>query len=334
MKFVDVAKIHLKAGDGGKGCVSFRREKFIPRGGANGGDGGDGGSIIIKADRMLHTLLDLRFRQHHRAPRGEHGQGSNKTGRKGEDVFIRTPVGTLVKDAKTNEVLADLVEDGQEVVAVRGGKGGKGNAFFVSATNQAPRYAQQGTPGGERSVILELKLLADVGVIGKPNVGKSTLIARVSAAKPKIADYPFTTLIPNLGVVYVDEGQSFVIADIPGLIEGAHQGAGMGTQFLRHIERTSLLLHIIDISAPDADAQRDFLLINNELKLHNPELLGKTQLVAISKIDLPETQDKIGKTIDFFRKRNIGALTFSAATGEGVRALVSALATGVRKGNL
>ncbi|MEI7591063.1 MAG: GTPase ObgE, partial [Deltaproteobacteria bacterium] len=331
MKFIDTAKIYLKAGDGGKGCISFRREKFVPRGGPNGGNGGKGGSIIIRASRTHRTLLDLRFRQHHSAPKGEHGQGSDKTGHSGDDIVILVPIGTLIKDIETEEILADLTEDKQDVIVARGGIGGKGNAFFSSSTNQAPRYAQDGIPGDERWVTLELKLLADVGIIGMPNVGKSTFISRVSAAKPKIADYPFTTLIPNLGVVYVEQDESFVVADIPGLIEGAHSGAGMGTKFLRHIERTSILLHILDISDGDENfAERNFAIINNELRLHQIDLINKQQIVAINKIDLPVARERVGKTVDIFRKKQIEVFPFSAVTGEGVKAIISAIAIKLR----
>jgi GTP-binding protein len=248
MKFVDYVKIHVKAGDGGRGCVSFRREKYVPRGGPDGGDGGRGGHIILKATKELNTLLDLKYQREYKAERGEHGKGSNKHGRNGEDKIIFVPVGTLVKEAETETVIADLDYDGKEVIVAKGGRGGLGNSHFATATRQAPKFAQPGEKGAEKQLILELKLLADVGFIGLPNAGKSTLISLISSAKPKIADYPFTTLVPNLGVVKLEDFRSFVVADIPGLIKGAHRGAGLGFQFLRHVERTSILLHLVDVS--------------------------------------------------------------------------------------
>lgn len=323
MKFIDEAKIYVKAGDGGRGCVSFRREKFVPRGGPDGGDGGHGGDVIIHASLSRRTLLDLKFRQHHVAKHGGHGEGSKRTGRNSENVEIIVPVGTVIRDAETGELLADLTADGQSVVVAKGGMGGRGNARFATATHQVPRFAQPGIPGEERWITLELKLLADVGIIGLPNVGKSTLISRISAARPKIADYPFTTLVPHLGVVQYGEADSFVVADIPGLIEGAHAGLGMGTRFLKHVERTSLLLHIIDISPESYQgAWRDYELINRELGLFSPGLLAKPQIVAIGKIDLTVTRERLEKELDIFRENNIEVLTFSAVTGEGVPALL------------
>ncbi len=248
MKFIDYAKIYVKAGDGGRGCISFRREKHVPRGGPNGGDGGRGGNIIFRAAKELNTLLDLRYQREYRAERGEHGKGSNRHGRDGIDMVIPVPVGTLIKDAESGEIIADLDHDGAEVVAAHSGRGGLGNSNFATPTRQAPRYAQPGEPGEEKWLVLELKLLADVGLVGLPNAGKSTLISVISAARPKIADYPFTTLVPNLGVVKMEDLGSFVVADIPGIIEGAHTGTGLGFQFLRHIERTAILLHLVDIS--------------------------------------------------------------------------------------
>jgi len=323
MKFIDEAKIYVKAGDGGKGCVSFRREKFVPRGGPDGGDGGKGGDVIFRAVGSRRTLLDLKYQQHHIAQRGRPGEGSNRTGRGTEDIVVAVPVGTIVKDADTGEVLADLTRDGQTFIVARGGIGGKGNAHFATATHRAPRFAQEGMPGEERKVLLELKLLADVGIIGMPNVGKSTFIARVSAARPKIADYPFTTLVPNLGVVRFGQDEAFVIADIPGLIPGAHRGLGMGTRFLRHIERTTVLLHILDISREgEASAWRDFEAVNHELAQFSAELAKKPQVVAINKIDLPATRAGIQKEIDIFEKKGIGLLSFSAVTGEGTDAVL------------
>ncbi|MBN1665180.1 MAG: GTPase ObgE [Deltaproteobacteria bacterium] len=326
MKFIDEAKIYVKAGDGGRGCVAFRREKFVPRGGPSGGDGGKGGDVIIRAKESHRTLLDLKYRQHHTAKHGGYGSGSNKTGRNSDDVIVIVPVGTIVTDAGTGEVLADLVADGEECIVAKGGIGGKGNAFFATSTHQAPHFAQPGMPGEEKELKLELKLLADAGIIGFPNVGKSTFISKVSAAKPKIADYPFTTLTPHLGVVKYGKLETFVIADIPGLIEGAHRGQGMGTQFLRHVERTTVLLHIIDISDETGNgAWKRFEAINHELALFNPRLMEKPQIVAVNKIDLPSTREKLPKEIDIFKKNKIKLLSFSAITGEGVQEVVNAI---------
>ncbi len=323
MKFIDEAKIYVNSGDGGKGCVSFRREKFVPRGGPDGGDGGKGGDVIIRASRSHRTLLDLKYNQHHKAKRGGHGEGGNRTGKNGDDVEIIVPVGTVIRDADTAEILGDLVESEQVCIVARGGMGGKGNAFFKSATNQAPRYAQDGIPGVERTIFLELKLLADVGVIGLPNVGKSTLISRVSSAKPKIADYPFTTLKPNLGVVKVGDYETFVMADIPGLIEGAHLGMGLGTRFLRHIERTSILVHILDISKDETSSGwDDFQTINNELSSFSPDIMKKPQVVAVNKMDLPDTIERLEKEKKKFEEEGIIIFPISAVTGEGVKALV------------
>ncbi len=327
MKFIDEAKIYVKAGDGGSGCVSFRREKHVPRGGPNGGDGGQGGDVVIRASTSHSTLLDLKFNQHHVAKRGGHGEGSNKTGRGSADVEIIVPVGTIIKDAETGEVLADIIADGQKYIVANGGEGGRGNARFATSTNRAPRYAQDGKEGEEKWIVLELKLLADVGIIGMPNAGKSTFISRVSAARPKIADYPFTTLKPNLGVVRYGDFQTFVIADIPGLIKGAHQGQGLGTKFLRHVERTTLLLHILDISEDThRSAWDDFKSINNELELFGHALIEKPQIVAFNKIDLTDTKERMDKEIDFFKKRGIKLFPISAVTGEGVDVLIREIA--------
>jgi GTP-binding protein len=323
MKFIDEAKIYVKAGDGGRGCVSFRREKFVPRGGPDGGDGGHGGDVVVRASASRRTLLDYKFRQHHVAKHGGHGEGAKRSGRDSEDVEIPVPVGTIVRDAQTGEILGDLTSDGESFIVAKGGMGGRGNARFATATRQAPRFAQPGIPGEERWITLELKLLADVGIIGLPNVGKSTFISRVSAARPKVADYPFTTLVPHLGVVRFTEDDTFVVADIPGLIEGAHEGLGMGTRFLRHVERTSVLLHILDISDEShRGAWRNYELINRELGLFSPDLLKKPQVVAIGKTDLPLTRERMKKEIDFFAKKGIELLAFSAATGEGIPALL------------
>lgn len=324
--FVDEAKIHVKGGDGGRGCVSFRREKFVPRGGPDGGDGGKGGDIILKADRNLHTLLDFTYRQHHKAQRGAHGQGSNKHGRSGEDSTLLVPVGTLVKEAESGELLADLDQEGAQVIAARGGRGGRGNAKFKSPTNRAPRHAEDGEPGEERWLVLELKLLADVGIMGFPNAGKSTLISRISAARPKIADYPFTTVVPNLGVVYRPDHTSFVVADIPGLIKDSHLGKGLGDRFLRHIERSFLLLHLIDCFPQEGRSpSEDFETINMEMELFDLDLASRPQMVACNKIDIPEARANFEAHREYFESRGITPYPISAATGEGVEALVNAL---------
>ena len=324
MKFIDEAKIFVKAGDGGKGCISFRREKFIPRGGPDGGNGGKGGDVMIRAAIRHRTLLDLKYKQHHVAKQGGHGKGNNRTGGNSSDVEIVVPVGTLIRNEETGELLADLVADGQSFIVAKGGIGGKGNAFFATSTHQAPRFAQDGIKGEELCIRLELKLLADVGIVGLPNVGKSTFISRVSAAHPKIADYPFTTLTPNLGVVQYGNLESFVIADIPGLIEGAHEGAGMGTRFLRHIERTSTLLHIIDVSGESyVSAWHDYETVSHELACFDPSMMEKPQIIAINKIDLPITRERMIKDIDIFKRKGLKVFPFSAVTGEGVKALIN-----------
>lgn len=339
MQFIDYVKIHVFAGDGGRGCVSFRREKYVPRGGPNGGDGGRGGHVVLRALAEMNTLLDFRYRREYKAERGEHGKGSNKHGRDGEDLIIPVPVGTVVRDALTDEVVADLDRNGAEVVIAKGGRGGLGNAHFATATRQAPKFAQPGEPGEERQLVLELKLLADVGLIGLPNAGKSTLISVISAARPKIADYPFTTLVPNLGVVKMEDFRSFVVADIPGLIEGAHRGAGLGFQFLRHVERTSLLLHLVDISDMlESDPVEDFEKINRELVLYNatlgstlgPELGARPMAVAGTKLDLAGSGERLNRLRDYCREKGLDFFALSAATGEGVRELVLYLAEKVK----
>jgi GTP-binding protein len=324
MKFVDEAKIYIKAGHGGRGCVSFRREKFVPRGGPDGGDGGKGGDVIFRAAKSHHTLLDLKYQQHQIAKNGGHGSGNHRTGRSAEDLEVVVPVGTIIKNFETGEVLADLSKLGQTFIVARGGIGGKGNAHFTTSTHQAPRFAQEGMEGEEFTLKLELKLLADVGILGFPNAGKSTFISRVSAAKPKIADYPFTTLTPHLGVVKYSNSKSFVLADIPGLISGAHDGSGMGIQFLKHVERTSLLFHIIDISMePKANAWSNFTTINEELGHYNPELLEKPQIVALNKIDLPYVRENAKKEVALFKKKGIILHLFSAVTGEGIQEILN-----------
>ena len=327
MKFIDEAKIYVKAGDGGRGCVSFRREKYVAKGGPNGGDGGKGGDVTIRTSRGHRTLLHLKYNQHHVAKRGAHGEGSNRTGKNGQDIEIMVPVGTVVKDAETDTVLVDMVEEGQTFVIAAGGIGGRGNARFATSTNRAPRYAPPGLEGTELWINLELKLLADAGIIGFPNVGKSTLISRISAAKPKIADYPFTTLTPNLGVVQYGDEETFVVADIPGLIEGAHLGMGLGTKFLRHVERTSVLVHVIDIAKePYTGGWNDFEVINNELFRFSPSMAEKNQIVAINKCDLPVTKERLSGEIEVFRKNNITVFPISAVTGEGIKELIWGIA--------
>jgi GTP-binding protein len=322
MKFIDEAKIYVKAGDGGRGCVSFRREKFIPKGGPDGGNGGKGGDVVVRASIGHHTLLDLKYNQHQVAKRGGHGSGNNRTGRNAPDIEIVVPVGTVFKNADTDEILCDLTEDGQTYIIAKGGIGGRGNASFATSTNRAPRMAQEGMPGDELWVQVDLKILADVGIVGLPNAGKSTFISRVSAAKPKIADYPFTTLTPNLGVVR-HEDHTFVIADIPGLIEGAHLGYGLGTKFLRHIERTSVLLHMIDISDSDRKPWEDFMTINHELTSFGANLSSKPQIVAFNKIDRIEDKKRIKKEVTAFKKRDISVFTISAESGEGIDLLLA-----------
>jgi GTP-binding protein len=320
--FFDEATIHVRAGKGGNGCVSFRREKFVPFGGPNGGNGGAGGDVYLVANRHLNTLIQFQRKQHFRAESGEHGQGKDMQGKRGEELSVSVPPGTVVRDAKTAELVADLVEDGQKVRVARGGRGGRGNASFASPTNQAPRIAEKGEPGEERSLKLELKLIADVGIIGVPNAGKSTLLAAVSAARPKIADYPFTTLTPNLGVATVDH-QTLVLADIPGLIEGAHAGAGLGITFLRHVERTRVLIHLLDGAAPDP--LHDFEDINAELALFSAELAAKSQVVALNKMDLPQAQE-IWPTVEAAMcERQLPVLAISAVTGQGTRELLYAV---------
>ncbi|HUI11023.1 MAG TPA: GTPase ObgE [Bacteroidota bacterium] len=333
MKFIDVARIHVAAGSGGVGCVSFRREKFVPKGGPDGGNGGRGGSVIIRANRHLTTLLDFQYRRSYRAPRGEHGLGARKTGKSGIDVTLEVPAGTVIRDAASGKVVADLLEDGATTVAAAGGRGGRGNAEFATSTDQAPRTYEQGEAGEERDLELELKLLADVGLVGLPNAGKSTLISVISAARPKIADYPFTTLVPNLGIVRVDEGASFVVADIPGLLEGAHAGKGLGLQFLRHIERSKALALLVDSTS--ADPRGDLAVLLNELKLYRSELLRKKRIVVLTKTDL----------LDGAAKRKLARIRFgktpvhriSAVEGSGVADLVRSMwdivrsARGVRR---
>jgi len=327
MRFIDEVKIQVKSGAGGAGCVSFRREKFIPLGGPDGGDGGKGGDVIFQVSPHLATLLDLRHKPHLKAGRGRHGMGKDRHGAGGDDLTIFVPLGTVIRDADTEEILADLNEPGQTVLLMKGGRGGQGNARFASATNKAPKFAQPGEPGEEHWLRLELKLMADVGLLGFPSVGKSSFIAKVSAARPKIADYPFTTLVPNLGVVPYKNYRSFVIADIPGLIEGAHTGAGLGHRFLKHVERTDLLLHILDISwMPERDPVRDYKAINHELKMFNPELADKRQIIVINKLDLPVVRENLPLVLPWFVERGLKVFAISAATGEGIPLLLDEIA--------
>jgi GTP-binding protein len=323
MKFIDEVKIRVIAGDGGRGAVSFRREKFVPRGGPNGGDGGDGGNVVAVAEPQLTTLLDLRYQKQYKAGRGQHGMGKEQHGKRGEDRIIKVPVGTIIRDAATGELLGDLKTPGEQVIVAAGGRGGKGNAHFVSSTNRSPRFAQPGEPGETRELAIELRLLADVGIIGLPNAGKSTLISAISAVRPKIADYPFTTLVPNLGVVQYGDAQSFVVADIPGLIEGAHQGQGLGHKFLRHIVRTTVLIHLLDASTIKEDNPLvDWVTVNRELALFDPGLMEKPQIVVVNKLDIPEARPNeklLGKALP---EQYQPVHAISAVTGEGVQLLV------------
>jgi len=325
--FIDRAKIHVQGGDGGNGVTAFRREKFVPRGGPSGGDGGRGGNVIVLADASLNTLLHLRYNPQHTAQRGLHGEGSNRSGRTGEDLIIRVPVGTQIFDATTGDLLHDLNHDGDQWLAARGGRGGFGNAHFTTSTNRAPRYHQSGSPGEELDLQLELKLLADVGLVGFPNAGKSTFISTVSAARPKIADYPFTTLEPHLGVVDLGDFRTFVIADIPGLIEGAHTGAGLGDRFLRHIERTKLLLHLVDVSSVSGrDAVSDYETVNRELASYNEELATRPQFVVATKIDALDEPERLESLKQKAIADQKPFFAISSATGNGVRELVNAMA--------
>ena len=301
MSFIDEVKIFASAGDGGSGCVAFRREKFIPLGGPNGGDGGKGGDLILQVSPQVGTLYDLRLHPHQRAQRGKNGMGSDRHGAGGEDLIIQVPLGTIVKDLETGEIIADMTEPEQRLLLLKGGRGGQGNARFMTSTNKAPKFAQPGEPGEELVIKLELKLMADVGLLGFPSVGKSSFITKVSAARPKIADYPFTTLKPHLGVVQYKNYRTFVMADIPGIIEGAHDGAGLGHRFLRHVERTRILLHLLDpCRTHDSNPLNDYETLNRELALFNPELSEKPQIIVINKIDLPDVQALIPEITPLF----------------------------------
>jgi len=328
--FVDEVDIHVSAGDGGNGCLSFRREKFVPRGGPDGGDGGAGGSVYIVATPTKNTLIDFRYHPEFEARRGAHGQGSNKTGQTGGDLEIAVPIGTLVfdKHPETDELtpLADLTQEGQRVLVAKGGRGGRGNARFVSSTNRAPRRTEPGEDGEERFLRLQLKLIADAGLVGFPNAGKSTLISRISAARPKIADYPFTTLSPNLGVVRLPDDRSFIVADVPGLIEGAHAGHGLGHQFLRHIERTKVLVHLVDVSgASGRDPVHDFETIIEELRLFDPKVAAKPMIVAASKMDAVDDPARVDALERHARERDLPFFRISAVAGTGLDALLEAM---------
>ena len=322
MKFFDEASITVQSGDGGRGCLSFRREKYVPRGGPDGGDGGKGGDVILKSTSRRRTLYPFQLKRQFKAKNGAHGQGKQKTGRNGQDLIIEIPPGTLVKDADSNQVLKDFTAAGESYIVVRGGRGGLGNARFKTSTHRTPRYAQPGEAGQFRKLKLELKLLADVGIIGLPNAGKSTLISKISSATPKIADYPFTTLTPTLGVVETGWGEPFVVADIPGLIEGAHQGAGLGTQFLRHIERTRILIHLVDAGSIDPDDPlSDYKAVNKELKSFNPQLTEKPQIVVLNKMDLAGTEDTANAFTQALDHEPV--ILISAIKKKGIKQLIS-----------
>lgn len=320
--FVDQVKIYVKGGDGGNGMVAFRREKYVPMGGPAGGDGGKGADVIFEVDEGLRTLMDFRYQRHFKAPRGEHGMSKNQHGKNAPDMIVKVPPGTVVMDEETKEVIADLTKHGQTAVIAKGGRGGRGNTRFATPANPAPELSENGEPGQERNVVLELKLLADVGLVGFPSVGKSTILSVVTAAKPKIADYHFTTIVPNLGVVETDDGRSFVMADLPGLIEGAHQGVGLGHQFLRHIERTRVIVHVIDMSAIEGrDPYEDYVTINNELKAYNLRLTERPQIVVANKMDMPNGEENLRA----FKEKlpaNVPVFSISAITRQGVRELL------------
>ena len=324
--FVDQVKIYVKGGDGGNGMVAFRREKYVPKGGPAGGDGGHGANVVFEVEEGLRTLMDFRYKRHFKAPRGEHGMSKNQHGKNSADMIVKVPPGTVVSDADTGEIIADLTEHGQRAIIAKGGRGGRGNTRFATPANPAPELSEKGEPGVERNIIMELKLLADVGLVGFPSVGKSTLLASVSAARPKIAEYHFTTIVPNLGVVETEDGRSFVMADLPGLIEGAHEGVGLGHQFLRHIERTRVIVHVIDMSGQEGrDPYEDYVTINKELEEYNLRLTERPQIIAASKMDMPDSEEnlqafkeKLGEDVQIF--------PISSVTREGLRELLYAVA--------
>lgn len=323
MRFVDRVKIFVQSGAGGDGCVSFRREKFVPRGGPDGGDGGRGGDVILRVDPSLSTLIDFRYKREYTARHGYHGQGARKTGRDAEPVALRVPPGTQVFDSDSGEMLADL-KDGEFVVA-RGGRGGRGNAQFATSTRQTPRFAQPGEEGVSRNLILELKLIADAGIVGLPNAGKSTLISRISAARPKVAEYPFTTLVPNLGVVRMEDHRSFVVADVPGLIEGASRGVGLGHQFLRHVERTSVILHLVGLGPADGDPVDAYRTVRKEMEAYAAEISAKPFIVALNKADLLPEEEREAVLRDFTERAGVDALLVSAVAGMGIMPLLGEL---------
>jgi GTP-binding protein len=323
--FIDEATIRVRGGDGGNGAIAWRREKFVPKGGPAGGDGGDGGSVVLIVDEGMSTLLDYRYRTEYRAPSGERGGTKDMYGKSGVDLELRVPPGTQIYDEKSGVLIGDLQAGGTRFVVARGGRGGRGNIHFATSTDRAPRKAEPGTPGQERSVRLELKLLADVGLLGFPNVGKSSFIARVSAARPKVADYPFTTLVPHLGVVRLSGERALVVADIPGLIEGAHQGAGLGDRFLRHLERTRVLIHLLEVSAvPGRTPLRDYQTLRKELALYDPDLASRPEIVALNKVDLPDVHTRVARLRATFARRKITLHVISTVTGEGIPALLEA----------
>ncbi|MCJ7458120.1 MAG: GTPase ObgE [candidate division Zixibacteria bacterium] len=326
--FVDYAEIEVWGGKGGNGCISFRREKYLPKGGPNGGDGGKGGDLILKVDPDLSTLLDFHYKRIYKAENGKHGEGKDRTGEGGKDLVVKIPPGTMVKDKESGEVLGDLVSPEDLFIAAKGGRGGKGNAHFKSSTNQAPRFAQPGEKGETRKIILELKLLADVGIVGPPNAGKSTLLARISDARPKIGPYPFTTLRPNLGVVRLKSGKNFILADIPGLIEGAHKGKGLGLDFLRHIQRTKILVFLLDVTVPDIPLEYNRL--KQELKLYDLSLLEKPAILALNKIDLLPDKEKKKIKVNL----DLPSVKISALTGVGIKELLNIISRELEKGRL
>jgi GTP-binding protein len=325
--FVDKVKIYVKGGDGGNGMVAFRREKYIPNGGPAGGDGGNGADVVFEVDEGLRTLMDFRYQHHFKADRGEHGRPKNQHGKNADQFIVKVPPGTLVIDEDTSKTIADLIEHGQRAVIIKGGRGGRGNSRFATPTNPAPEIAENGEPGLDRNVVLELKLLADVGLVGFPSVGKSTLLSVVSSAKPKIAEYHFTTIRPNLGVVEVEMGRSFVMADLPGLIEGAHLGAGLGHQFLRHIERTKVIVHVIDMSGLEGrDPYQDYIKINRELKEYNLRLTERPQVIVANKMDMPESEENLLRFKENLGDEQTPIFPISAITRRGLRELVHAIA--------
>jgi GTPase len=327
VRFIDEVTLFATSGHGGAGCVAFRREKYIEFGGPNGGDGGKGGDVVFEATSGMSTLLELRHRPHQKAENGRNGQGKNRHGAGGEDLVIKVPVGTVITDVETSDILADLVENSMRVVLLKGGRGGQGNARFASATHKTPRFAQPGEEGAERKLRLELKLMAEVGLLGLPNAGKSSLISKISAARPKIADYPFTTIKPSLGVVPYKNSRSFVMADIPGIIEGAHEGAGLGIRFLKHLERSGILLHLVDISwMPERDPLAEYAAVTRELAMFSAELAAKEQVVVITKTDLSQTREKLPEIKAWFEGQGIKVFPISSATGDGIAELLDEIA--------